>query len=975
MSEQATSSTANKPRFTRHLSPLGVWALSFGCSVGWGAFVMPGTTFLPIAGPLGTAVGIVVGALIMLIVGINYHYLMNRYPDSGGAFTYSKRVFGYDHGFLSSWFLGLVYLAIIWANATALPLIFRSLFGNLLQIGYLYTLAGYEVYVGEILLSLSVTALFMLLCLRGGRIASAVQIGMALLLAGGVLAAAGGVFLQADGAAFSELSPLFSPVHSPAAGSLFIVFLGPWAFAGFESISHSSEEFKFSPKKALPIMCVSLSAAAAAYILLALIAATARPEGYADWTAYVRDLGNLGGVDGNPVFYSVRAALGTPGLIAIGLAAAAGIITGLVGNTVAASRMIFSMARDDLLPVSMSKLNRHGVPENAILFLLLICVPIPFLGRAAIGWIVDINTIGVTVAYAYTSAAAFREALRERKPLVRVTGLLGMVISVFFLLYFLIPNLWSVSRFANESYLMLLFWMLAGFVVFYLLFRRDRSRRMGRSTAVWIILILLIFFTSIIWVLGITEKATAESVSRLNETYTEAFAQQGVALTDAEVQTYSDELTGLFDRVTGTVIRSTVVQFIIVLLAVLIIFRIYSTVHRRHQIAVEDKTIAEQSNQAKTTFLSNMSHDIRTPMNAIIGYVTLAKRDKDLSPGVRDYLSKIETSSGHLLSLINDVLELSRIESGKMELAPIPTDVPKMMSDVRDLFSTQMETKGLVYTVTCENITDGRVLCDRNRFDRVLLNLISNAYKFTPEGGSVAVTMTQTGREGSAVFYRLRVRDTGIGMSPEFAAKVFEAYERERTSTVENIQGTGLGTAITKGIVDLMGGTIEVFSEQGKGSEFVVHVSFPVDPEADADAKAAGSEKAAASVFAGMRLLLAEDDPDNRDVARTLLEEAGFTVETVENGEDAVERIAASAPGDYAAVLMDIEMPVKNGYDATRLIRSLKNPALAGIPIVALTARAFSEDIAAAREMGMNAHIAKPIDMKTVMETMSKVLL
>ena len=212
-----------------------------------------------------------------------------------------------------------------------------------------------------------------------------------------------------------------------------------------------------------------------------------------------------------------------------------------------------------------------------------------------------------------------------------------------------------------------------------------------------------------------------------------------------------------------------------------------------------------------------------------------------------------------------------------------------------------------------------------------------------------------------------------MGMSPEFAAKVFEAYERERTTAVENIQGTGLGTAITKSIVDLMGGDIQVFSEQGKGSDFVIHVSFPLDPNAVGGEGSVKPGEVSASAFAGMRLLLVEDNPANLEVEQTLLEQAGFLVDTAPNGEEGVEMVAASRPGEYAAVLMDVEMPIKNGLEATRLIRSLKNPELARIPIIAITAKAFSEDIAAVLEAGMDGHIPKPINMKVVLETMSKV--
>ena len=961
-------------RLLRSLSPLAIWALSFGCSVGWGAFVMPGTTFLPIAGPAGTAIGIVLGALVMLIIGVNYCYLMNRYPDAGGTFAYSKNVFGYDHGFLSAWFMGLVYLAIIWANATALPLIFRTLFGDLLRFGFHYVIAGYDVYLGEILLSLAAELLFCFICLRGNRVAARVQIILALLLILGVVAAFVAAFLPKETRAMPDLRPFFSPENSPVRGTLFIVFLAPWAYAGFESVSHSAEEMKFSHRRTLRIMVISLITSAAAYMGLALIGASAQPRGSAPWFAYIRDLGRFAGVEGNPVFYSIFSAIGVPGLIILGVAAACGIITGLVGNMTAASRLIYSMARDDLLPAPMAKLNRHGAPQNAIVFLLLISLPIPFLGRSAIGWIVDVNTIGVTVAYAYTSFAALTDAVRERRAGMEVTGCLGVLISVFFLLYFLVPGLSSVSSMSMESYFMLMAWCILGFVVFYFLFNRDKSRRMGNSTTVWVVLLLLIFATSMVWIVGSSRQTTAGAVSELSGVYAGIRAENGLSAAPEDLENFGEIVQKHFAAASGSIIRNTVVQFALILLAMLIIFHIYTTVRKRGQTAVQEKNIAEQSSASKTTFLSNMSHDIRTPMNAIVGYVTLAKREEGLPPRVADYLRKIEASSDHLLALINDVLEMSRIESGRIELAPVPTDLRRMMGEVRDLFSTQMREKGLRYEVRCEDLTDSRVMCDQNRMDRVLLNLVSNAYKFTPEGGSVTVTLRQTGREGDSAAYRLSVKDTGIGMSPEFAAMVFEAYEREKTQTVENIQGTGLGTAISKSIVELMGGTIQVFSQQGKGSEFVVDVSLPVLEAPSGIEAFSEEERASALAFRGMRLLLVEDDPENLEVEQTLLEEAGFLVTTAPNGEEGVELVASSRPGDYAAVLMDIQMPVKNGYNATRLIRSLHNPELARIPVIALTAKAFSEDIAAARETGMDGHIAKPINMKKVLETLSQVL-
>ena len=975
MDREKNNAGEEPARLVRHLSPLGLWALSFGCAVGWGAFVMPGNTFLPIAGPLGTAIGMFVGGLVMLLIGANYHYLMNRYPDAGGTFHYAKQVFGYDHGFLSAWFIMLVYLAIVWANATAIPLLSRSLFGDLFQFGFHYTVAGFDVYLGEILITLAAILLFGLLCLRGGRVTSVIMIVFALVLALGAFLTFYLTCVHNAGRGPVDFAPAFAPGSAPLAGILFITVLAPWAFVGFESISHSAEEFRGSHRSALGIMAAAVGTGVLTYILLALVAASHQPGWYGDWSKYLAHLGQLAGIQGLPTFYSVNNVAGKPGMLLLGVAVLAGIITGLMGNSIAVSRLIFAMGRDGFIPSGMGKLNRYGAPKNALLFLVLVSLPIPFLGRSAIGWIVDVSTIGASVAYAYTSAVTWKEARGEKNRLMQLTGGAGVVISLLFLVYFLVPNLWSVAALTTESYLILTLWSVLGFVVFSLLFRRGATRQLGNSTVVWFILILLLFFTSFLWVRGTTAAATDAAVKSMSIAYGHALNSNGIATGATVLDEYRSFLYSGFDQVTNIVIRNTVLQFAMILVALLLIFAVYSTVQKRHITAVEEKLEAEENSAAKSTFLSNMSHDIRTPMNAIIGYVTLAKQEKDLSQRSRTYLDKIEASSGHRLTLINDVLEMSRIESGRMELAPVPTDVRKMLQEVKDLFATQMETKGLDYTVTWEGVTDFRVLCDQNRFDRVLMNLISNAYKFTPEGGAVTVTMTQTGREEDKASYRVSVKDTGMGMSPEFAARVFEAYERERTNAVENIQGTGLGTAITKSIVELMGGGIEVFSEQGKGSEFVVSVAFPLDPRAMADEGTGERSAAEESAFAGMRLLLVEDNPTNLEVEQAMLEQAGFVVDAASNGEEGAEIIAASRPGEYAAVLMDVEMPVKNGLEATRLIRSLKNRELAKIPIIAITAKAFSEDIADALEAGMDGHIPKPINMKTVLEIMTDVLL
>ncbi|MDD6188217.1 MAG: response regulator [Clostridiales bacterium] len=518
---------------------------------------------------------------------------------------------------------------------------------------------------------------------------------------------------------------------------------------------------------------------------------------------------------------------------------------------------------------------------------------------------------------------------------------------------------------------------------------------------------------------------------------------------------------------------------------------------------------ARSANQAKSTFLSNMSHDIRTPMNAIIGFATLAVSNFDNQDKVKDYLSKILSSSNHLLSLINDVLDMSRIESGKINLEEQEANLSDIFHDIKTIISGQIHAKQLELYMDIMDVTDEDVYCDKTRMNQVLLNLLSNAIKFTPPGGTVSVRVSQlpNAPEGKGL-YEIRVKDNGIGMSKEFAERIFEPFERERTSTVSRIQGTGLGMAISKNIVDMMGGSIEVHTEQGKGTEFVILLALRLQSERrsvekikeleglkalvvdddfntcdsvtkmlvqvgmrsewtlsgkeavlrarqsieindafhayiidwrlpdmngievtrqiralgdhtpiiiltaydwsdiEVEARAAGvtafcskpmfmsdlretlltalgqqedkNDRILPSTettdgFRGKRLLLVEDNELNREIAVEILGEYGFLIDTAENGAIAVEKIALSRPGYYDLVLMDIQMPIMNGYEATKNIRTLENPVLANIPILAMTANAFDEDRKVAAECGMNGFLSKPINMEEVVQALHNV--
>lgn len=530
------------------------------------------------------------------------------------------------------------------------------------------------------------------------------------------------------------------------------------------------------------------------------------------------------------------------------------------------------------------------------------------------------------------------------------------------------------------------------------------------------------------------------------------------------------------------------------------------TADRKINQALSDAvSAAETANRAKSTFLSNMSHDIRTPMNAIIGFTTLAVSNIENKEKVRDYLGKILASSNHLLSLINDILDMSRIESGKIHLEETKVNLSDLLHDLKTIISGQIHAKQLELYMDAMDVTDEDVYCDKTRLNQVLLNLLSNAIKFTPAGGTVSVRLRQfPSTQKDCAQYEIRVKDNGIGMSQEFAQKIFDPFERERTSTVSKIQGTGLGMAISKNIVNMMGGTIEIKTQKNKGTEFIIRLMFRIQSEQhrvekiteleglkalvvdddfntcdsvtkmlvkvgmrsewtlsgkeavlrakqsielgdafhayiidwrlpdmngievtrqirslgddtpiiiltaydwseiEVEAKAAGVTAFCAKPmfmsdlretlmtalgqkkeqnnddvlpeadfnFKNKHILLVEDNELNSEIATEILTEYGFIVDTAENGAEALEKVSTSKPGTYDLVLMDVQMPVMNGYEATKCIRKLKDPALANISILAMTANAFDEDRKKALESGMDGFLSKPIVIKELVQAL-----
>ena len=974
------SDTVKAAGMGRHLSMLAVWGLSFGYAVGWGAFVMPGATFLPDAGPLGTVVGILVGALAMGVIGWNYHKMAEAFPSPSGACVYAARAFGADYGFLTAWSLSLAYMAILWANATALVLLVRYMFGDVLQFGWHDTLAGFDIYLGEVLLSVGVMVVAGAMCLWGRRLAGRVQAALAALMLVGVAACFFAAIAHHQGG-LAGMAPAFSPGgRGRFAQVLSILAMMPWAFVGFEAVSHSSAEFDFPVRRLWRILLAAIVASVAMYGMLALMPVLAHPPQYATWPEYISAKSGLSGLDSMSTFAAARVSLGSAGIALIGTAMFAAIFTGIVGATVAMSRLVYSLSADDVLPAWrwLGRLDSNGSPRNAILLVVGISLVIPFFGRTVIGWPVDVSSIGAAVAYCCTSAAAWKFARERGDALTKATGLVGAVMSIAFCLMLLVPNYLAGSVLSAESYLVLALWCIVGFAFYRQVFKHDERQRFGRSPVVWTGIVILIFFSSLMWVRLSTQSATSRAVDSIVAFQAKHCAEvHGAASAETlrhEADYVADEMSVLDAKRLGY----DIVQLALFACSLFIIFNLYAIQRRRQEELEVAQTKVQARDRAKSAFLSSVSHDIRTPMNAIIGYIELARRAGNDVGKVREYVGKLEVSSHHLLALINDVLEMSRIESGRMELEPSALDLRAVLDETADVFEAQKTEKSIEFRIDRSGVSHPFVMCDRSRLNRILLNLVGNAWKFTPAGGRITLTL----KEEDGV-YELCVRDTGIGMGEEFVKRVFDPFERERTSVLNGIEGTGLGMPITKGIVTLMGGTIDLRTELGKGTEIIVRL--PLEQVDEKEVVSGGVEELTHPLThsptpslthsqtpnsSPRRILLVEDNDVNREIACTILNQSGFILDQATNGQEAVEKFSGEDAGFYDAILMDVHMPVMDGYTAAKTIRAMELPHRPRVPIIALSANAFETDVKAALAAGMDAHLAKPIRIELLLKTL-----
>lgn len=470
----------NNVKLEKKLSPINVWSLALGCIIGWGAFVMPGNTFLGKAGPLGTAIAMGIATLIMIVIAFNYNYMINKYPVAGGEFTYTQKAFGGNHAFICSWFLGLSYLCIVPLNGTALALIGRNLMNNIFQVGFHYTVAGYDIYLGEIILALVALIGIAYMSIRGVKFTGAFQTCLVFALVGGVAIVALAALIS-DKASFSNLSPAFyensvTGASGGIGGVLAVIAVAPWAFVGFDTIPQAAEEFKFSPKKTKTIMVISIFFGGAVYIILNTVTAMVVPEGYGSWNAYIDDLPNLEGLISLPTFYAAKTLLGTAGLVFLGVAVLAAILSGIVGFYMATSRLLYSMSKENVLPAWFGELHpEYKTPKNAILFIMCIAIIAPFFGRTALGWIVDMSSLGAAIGYGYTSLAAIKYARKEGNQAVVVTGVIGALMGAMFCVLLLVPIKVFGCSLGKESMICLVIWIVLG-IIFYLTTRGRRNK-------------------------------------------------------------------------------------------------------------------------------------------------------------------------------------------------------------------------------------------------------------------------------------------------------------------------------------------------------------------------------------------------------------------------------------------------------------------------------------------------------------------
>ena len=531
MKEQK-SAAGNTAQLEPYLSPLAVLALSVGSAIGWGSLVVTSSSYLSQAGPLGSIIGLLIGFAMMLMVSRHYHFLANRYPGTGGLYNYVKYIFGHDRAFLIAWFMFLIYISIFWANATSIPLFARYFLQGVFKQGYLFTVFGYEVYLGEALVTLAVMWLVGLLCIKSKKATARIMVILVLLFTAGIIVCFTAAMLG-YGRSGLTMSPAFLPEKSAVQQIVRIAFISPWAFIGFETVSHSAAEYKFKHSNMFRVLALSVAVTTALYIFLILLSTSAYPEGCSGWLDYISRLDEFEGISGLPAFYAANHYLGSTGVNILMLALLALVFTSLIGMLRALSRLCYAVAQDGILPGRFAVLNNKQIPVNTILLVLLVSLPIPFLGRTAIGWIVDATTIGATIIYGFASVAVFKASGQEGSKPDRINSGICLLILAAFAVFLLFPSAFSDYTIATETYVLMAVWSILGLLYFHRVIRKDHERRFGKVIIVWLALLAFIVLMAMTWAERLNEDRENTIITEISE-YMDGGAETGIAEADKD---------------------------------------------------------------------------------------------------------------------------------------------------------------------------------------------------------------------------------------------------------------------------------------------------------------------------------------------------------------------------------------------------------------------------------------------------------
>ena len=498
------------------LTPLVAWSFSVGTAIGWGTFVVTTNTYLKGAGPAGSIISLVIGAAVMLLISRNYHFMMNRFSTSGGMFIYASEALGADFGFTSSWFLMLAYIAMFWANVTAFPLFTEYLFGDLLRFGFHYTVFEYDVYLSEAFISIALIILTAVLCINSKRLAYKINTFFVLFFIIAITICFAAAMLK-HSPSFS-FAPAFASEKIEISRIFRVVLVSPWAFVGFENISNAISDFSFSRKKSYKILSSAVFTVTALYIFVILLSSSAYPPQFHSYLEYINNLDKFTGIDSLPPLYAAKHYIGSVGAVLLFGALLAFLLTSFIGNLLAMSRLIATSAKAGALPQILSRTNGNGIPVNAIKLVALISVFIPFLGRTALGWILDVTSINATVVYGFISLATWRIAKKESCVREKMTGFFGLVLMIVFAAAIILPNLFYDSAIATETYLLFIVWAILGFVAFHYVVKMDKNDRFGNESAgVWIVLSTMILLISLIWLNEINRNSISNALSDIQD--------------------------------------------------------------------------------------------------------------------------------------------------------------------------------------------------------------------------------------------------------------------------------------------------------------------------------------------------------------------------------------------------------------------------------------------------------------------------